>query len=180
MDQANTTHVLPDILVPGLDAVFVGTVVGETSAKKGHYYADPRNRFWLRLQQAGLTPTVLRHEDDTSLPAFGLGLTDLNKVDVSSKDNVPFYPAETDQRIRGCPPTWVVFNGLRAATEYAGWRKVTEPSYGFQEWSIGDSLVFVVPSSSSNNQDGRILRGRTTVEWWQEAGRHVAETRGGS
>ncbi|MDQ1053113.1 TDG/mug DNA glycosylase family protein [Arthrobacter sp. SORGH_AS 212] len=170
---------LPDILVPGLDAVFVGTVVGRKSAEKGHYYSDPTNRFWPRLQQAGLTPTRLGPEDDQVLPAFGLGLTDLNKVDASSKDDVPFYPADFDLRIRAVAPSWVVFNGRRPAAEYAAWRGLAEPSYGFLNWTIGDSLVFVVPNSSGNNWDGRMLGGKTTVEWWQEAGQHIAQTRGG-
>jgi double-stranded uracil-DNA glycosylase len=171
-------HVLPDILVPGLDAVLVGTVVGKESARKGHYYADHTNRFWIRLHQAGLTPKVLRFEDDSVLPAFGLGLTDLNKTDVSSTDEyVVFDPADFERRISTAPPAWIVFNGLRASLEYASWKQLPEPSYGFQDWTVGDSLVYVVPNSSGNNWNDRVLRGRTTVEWWQDAGRHINETR---
>lgn len=180
LSESDLQHVLPDILVPGLDAVVVGTVVGEKSAAAGHYYSGKNNRFWLRLHQAGLTPKVLRPEDDAALPAFGLGLTDLNKVQVSSRDDVPFYPADFDLRIKAVTPSWVIFNGRRAATEYADWRGLTEPSYGFQNWTVGDSLVFVVPNSSGNNWDGRMLGGKTTVEWWQEAGQHVNQTRGSS
>ena len=37
---------LPDYLAPGLKVVFVGFNPGETSARRGHYYAYPGNRFW--------------------------------------------------------------------------------------------------------------------------------------
>lgn len=178
--QQGKGHVLPDILVPGLAAVFVGTVVGKDSAAAGHYYTNPGNRFWTRLHQAGLTPNVLRPEDDATLPQLGLGLTDLNKVDASSRDDVPFYPEDFEQRITAVDPVWVVFNGARAAREYASWKEVPRPFYGPQSWSVGGSRVLVVPNSSGQNYDARVLSGKTVVQWWQDAGKQIAETRGGS
>lgn len=178
MVQRSNGHVLPDILAPGLDAVFVGTVVGKDSAAAGHYYFRPGNRFWIRLHQAGLTPAVLRPEDDSTLPQLGLGLTDLNKVNASSKDDVPFYPEDFEQRITAAAPAWVVFNGARAAREYASWRDLPKPSYGLQSWAVGDSRVLVVPNSSGQNHDGRVLDGKAVVQWWQDAGRLIIESTG--
>lgn len=103
MDQK--THVLPDILVPGLDVVFVGTVASTASASAGHYYSNPRNQFWLRLHQAGLTKKQLRPKDDTALPAFGIGLTDLNKTDASSSDaGVIFDCSDLHRRLEEAAP----------------------------------------------------------------------------
>lgn len=170
--------ILPDILVPGLDAVFVGSVVAKKSAETGHYYAHPSNRFWLRLRQSGLTPTTLSSNHDTALPAFGLGLTDLNKTEASNSDHgVTFDVPGFVRRISAAPPAWVVFNGVGVARAYAEAAGHPDSPYGFQDWTIGESFVFVVPNSSANNYDDRVLDGRSVVEWWIAAGEHVASTR---
>lgn len=170
--------ILPDILAPGLDAVFVGSVVAKRSAETGHYYANPTNRFWLRLRQSGLTPTMLSSKDDTALPAFGLGLTDLNKTEASNSDHgVTFDVPGFMRRISSAPPTWVVFNGIGVARAYAEAAGHTDSSYGFQDWTVGGSFVFVVPNSSANNYNHRVLDGRSVVEWWIAAGEHIASTR---
>ena len=41
---------LPDLLEPGLTLVFVGLNPSEYSAREGHYFANPRNRFLGCLQ----------------------------------------------------------------------------------------------------------------------------------
>lgn len=61
-------HILPDILGPNLKVVFCGTAVGEKSARRGHYYAGPGNKFWQYLHASKLTPALLRPEDDVTLP----------------------------------------------------------------------------------------------------------------
>lgn len=104
-------HVLQDILVPGLDAVFVGSVVGPESARSGHYYMSSNNRFWERLHEAGLTPKVLTPEEDASLPEFGIGLTDLNKTDSQVNDDGLEWDVQGFlERVKAAPPKWVVFN----------------------------------------------------------------------
>jgi TDG/mug DNA glycosylase family protein len=45
---------LSDILGPELIVVFVGTSKSRTSARAGHYYANPRNMFWNLLEATGL------------------------------------------------------------------------------------------------------------------------------
>ena len=40
---------LPDYLTDGLDIVFVGLNPSEFSVQAGHYFANPRNRFWAAL-----------------------------------------------------------------------------------------------------------------------------------
>jgi len=43
--QAEKGYVLPDYLSKGLRVVFVGTAVGDTSARRRHY-PGPNNSFW--------------------------------------------------------------------------------------------------------------------------------------
>ncbi|CAO3380151.1 mismatch-specific DNA-glycosylase [Azospirillum argentinense] len=68
---------IPDIIAPGLDALFVGFNPGTRSGRLGHNYAGPGNQFWKLLAEAGLTPRLLRPEEDRLLPEFGLGSTNL-------------------------------------------------------------------------------------------------------
>ena len=45
---------LNDYLRPGLDIVFVGLNPSQYSVEVGHYFANPRNRFWAALNRSGL------------------------------------------------------------------------------------------------------------------------------
>ena len=70
---------LPDYLRPGLDIVFVGLNPSIISVKQGHYFANPRNRFWKALNMSGLIPVELNPELDSHMIDYGIGLTDLIK-----------------------------------------------------------------------------------------------------
>jgi TDG/mug DNA glycosylase family protein len=74
------TVILPDYLTADLLVVFVGTAASDISARTGHYYANPANRFWQLLYHAGLTDRVLAPSEDRTLPRYGLGLTDVVKT----------------------------------------------------------------------------------------------------
>ena len=73
------SHVLPDLLQPGLRIVFCGTAAGNVSAVRGAYYAHSQNRFWSALHAIGLTPRQLRPEEYPEMLQWGLGLTDIAK-----------------------------------------------------------------------------------------------------
>lgn len=62
---------------PGLRVLFIGFNPSPVAYARGHYYANPRNRFWQLLHAAGLTCGLLASEADVSLPAAGIGLMDL-------------------------------------------------------------------------------------------------------
>src|SRR5690348_12259173 len=66
---------LPQILAPNLKVIFVGAAPSLYAAEAGHYYAGPRNRFWLLLHQSGITPRLLRPEEDTDVLNYGVGMT---------------------------------------------------------------------------------------------------------
>ena len=70
-------RVLRDVVGPGLRLLFVGINPSLGSAAAGHHFAGPGNPFWRLLHAAGLTPVLLRPEDDARLVEFGLGITNL-------------------------------------------------------------------------------------------------------
>ena len=55
---------LPPIVGPGLDVLFVGINPGLRSAEVGHNFARPGNRFYPALYAAGFTPRLLAPEED--------------------------------------------------------------------------------------------------------------------
>src|ERR1700748_2274990 len=70
-----TRRALPDLVAPGLKAIFCGLNPGGRGAASGHHFEGRGNRFWPVLHQAGFTPRLLTPREDSELPAFGYGLT---------------------------------------------------------------------------------------------------------
>jgi TDG/mug DNA glycosylase family protein len=143
--------ILPDILAPGLDVIFVGAAPSHHSADVGHYYAGPTNRFWLLLFQADFTPRQLRAEEDQEVVRYGIGLTGIHKY-LSTSANHLLPPPTAQQRadlfakLQFYAPRFVCFNGkdvYQMATE----RLCTD--WGEQEERIGSARVFVAHSSSA-------------------------------
>ncbi|MBD2847818.1 mismatch-specific DNA-glycosylase [Paenibacillus sp. IB182496] len=68
----------PDHLGANMNLLFVGFNPSLRSGETGHHYANPHNRFWRILHEAGLT--VHRHrpeEDGDLLAAYGYGFTNI-------------------------------------------------------------------------------------------------------
>jgi TDG/mug DNA glycosylase family protein len=53
----------------------VGVNPGLRSAEVGHNFARPGNRFWPALHRAGITPRLLRPDEEGELPSLGVGIT---------------------------------------------------------------------------------------------------------
>jgi TDG/mug DNA glycosylase family protein len=140
--------VLPDYLRPGLKLVFCGTAPGELSAARGHYYANPHNRFWPALFEAGFTPRLFRPDEDAALPDLGIGLTDMSKT--AKGQDAGLKPEDFDAallrlKIQAHQPAFAAFTSKRAGLEYFGAKRV---AYGLQEEAIGKTAIFVLPSPS--------------------------------
>lgn len=141
---------LPDILAPGLDVIFVGAAPSLKAATTGHYYPGPRNRFWQLLYQAGFTPRQLRPEEDSSVLAYGIGLTAVFPH-LISVDNT-LLPAPTDEeraRLRAkflhYAPRLICYNGRDV---YRLCHGEDAPRWGLQPRCLGVSEQFVVHSTS--------------------------------
>lgn len=66
---------IPDYLDYQLQIVFIGFNPGLTSARTGHHYASPTNRFWKLLFESGLTPVQYQPGEDYKLLEHGLNRT---------------------------------------------------------------------------------------------------------
>lgn len=153
---------LPDLLRPGLDVVFVGINPGEASARAGHYYAHPGNRFWPALSASGLVPRAVGPRDDEWLgEAYGIGFTDVVKRVVTDstqvtaaevRDALPSFLA----RIAAAQPRAVCFTGGKQCDRvFPGARKAAG-GWGRLPVTFPDSTlsgsdgcaVWVMPSTS--------------------------------
>jgi TDG/mug DNA glycosylase family protein len=141
-----------DRLAPGLAVVFVGFNPSLPAWRAGHYYANPGNQFYRLLHVSGLTPRRLRPEEDSELPRYGIGLTDLLPgVPSATAGELPAgrfraaVPALLG-KIEQHQPRIVCFNGLGVFQYVFGAR----PSMvGMQPGlALGASLVAVTPSTS--------------------------------
>ncbi|GLU48989.1 G/U mismatch-specific DNA glycosylase [Nocardiopsis ansamitocini] len=74
---AAADRTVPDVLGPDLDILLCGINPGLYSAWTGFHFARPGNRFWPALHAAGLTPRLLRPDEQDQLPALGVGITNL-------------------------------------------------------------------------------------------------------
>lgn len=159
---------LPDILRPDLQIVFCGTAVATASAERGHYYSGRGNKFWQLLHDACFTPVRLGPEQDVLLLQYGIGVTDLVKDKAQSHDRgLDFSAADrTASVLRSADPRWIAFNGITAGRVAATQLKLArrrDLRLGEQSWSIGESRVFVLPSSSGANAT---MSYQSKLEWW--------------
>jgi double-stranded uracil-DNA glycosylase len=143
---------VPDYLGPGVRLVLCGINPGHWSAAARAPFANPRNDFWRLLHAAGFTPRVLLPEEAGELVPLGIGLTnaarrttrgsgDLRKADFQGA-------AERLEEIaRTLGPAVIAFVGKAAYTGVFGGRA----EHGLQERRLGDTSLFVLPSTSPAN-----------------------------
>lgn len=141
------SNLVPDVLEPGLSVVFCGTAPSAASFERLAYYAKPGNRFWPTLHAVGLTPRQLVPEEFRSVTEFGIGLTDLCKH-VYGQDaslvGTDFDPDALREKIVHHAPEILALTSKTAAQHLLG----HPVAYGFQDETIGDTRLFVLPSTS--------------------------------
>ncbi len=152
MSATGAASDVPDVLAPGLKAVFCGINPGRVSAAASAHFANPRNDFWRLLHDAGLTPRLLAAEEQFDLPRYGYGLTnaayrttpgsgDLRRGDFAGS-------AERLERIaRELEPGVIAFVGKEA---YRGAFN-ERPELGVQKRKLGETRLYVLPSTSPAN-----------------------------
>ena len=165
--------VRPDVAAAGLDALFVGTAVGDCQALPGHHHATRGDAFWSLLGASGLTPRLLRPDEEDLLPTYGLGVVDLLPEPGRERPPVRFDVASLTAKVEALRPAWVVLTSKRTGEVVARASGQRPPGLGPAPWSLADSSVFVVPSPSPANQrrdyDGRPRR----LDWWAECAQVV-------
>jgi TDG/mug DNA glycosylase family protein len=143
---------VPDVLAPGLDAVFCGINPGRASAAAGAAFANPRNDFWRLLHAAGFTPRVLAPEEQFSLLDYGYGLTNAARRTTRGSSELRRADfAGAAERLAAIAdelrPRAIAFVGKAA---YEGTYR-ERPELGSQERRLGDTLLYVLPSTSPAN-----------------------------
>ncbi len=132
--------------------LFCGINPGRVSAAARVHFANPRNDFWRLLRAAGLTQRLLTPAEQFRLLDGGIGVTnaaarttpgsgDLRKADF---DGAAERLGELARTLR---PAWIAFVGKEAYRGAFGDR----PQLGEQERRLGDTRLFVLPSTSPAN-----------------------------
>jgi double-stranded uracil-DNA glycosylase len=149
---------VPDVLGRDLRVVFCGINPGRVSAAANAHFANPRNDFWRLLHTAGFTPRLLTPQEQFEALEYGVGITnaayrttpgsgDLRRADFAGS-------ADRLERIaRELRPHWLGFVGKEA---YRGAFN-ERAELGVQERALGDTRLFVLPSTSPAN---------AAVPWW--------------
>ena len=159
MPTPTESHILPDVLRPGLRLVFCGTAAGRRSAAERAYYAHPGNLFWRALFEAGLTPRQLAPAEFPLLSDYGIGLTDLAKRHAGNDSELPrdaFDVPALIAKIERHAPRLLAFTSKNAARAVLG----GAVHYGLQDAVIGNTRLFVLPSPSGQ------ARGHWQLEPW--------------
>ena len=140
------------MLGSGLAAVFCGINPGRFSAAAHAHFANPRNDFWRLLRDAGFTPAQLAPADQEELLRHGYGLTnaawrttpgssDLRRADFDGA------AARLERIALELEPRAIAFVGKEAYRGAFGRRA----EHGLQEQRLGETLLFVLPSTSPAN-----------------------------
>lgn len=132
--------------------VFCGINPGRVSAAAAAHFANPRNDFWRLLHSATFTSRVYEPAEQFSVLDEGIGITnaasrttpgsgDLRRADFTGA-------AERLERIaEDLRPAWIGFVGKEAYRGAFGER----PELGLQARRLGDTRLFVLPSTSPAN-----------------------------
>jgi len=165
---------VPDVLGPDLRVVFVGINPGFASAQAAAHFANPRNDFWRLLHAAGLTPRRLAPREQRELLGFGVGVTNAAlRTTAGSGDlragDFEGAAARLERIARDLSPGVMAFVGKEAYRGAFGER----PAHGLQERTLGDTRLFVLPSTSPANA---AVPWEARLRWFRELAALVAGT----
>lgn len=137
----------------------VGINPGVLSARSGHHFAGPSNRFWGLLYAAGIIPQPVTHEDDGRLPEWGIGMTNLVARPSPGIDDLsPHEYLEgwtiLEKKVERFRPEIVAFVGVtmyRALWRVLGHAGPAVIKPGFQRATVHGARLFVLPNPSGRN-----------------------------
>lgn len=142
---------IPDHLKKGLKILFVGFNPSIRSGELGHHYANPNNRFWKILYEAGITPRKYEAAEDVKLLELGYGCTNIvarptKAADEITRDEYKEGREILKGKIEEYKPKVVCFVGKGVYQEYSG---IKSCPWGMQKESVvSGTFDFVAPSSS--------------------------------
>jgi double-stranded uracil-DNA glycosylase len=137
---------VPDVIAEDLMVLFVGINPGLYSAATGHHFARPGNRFWPALFRAGLTPRLLKPEEERELLALGYGITNVVARASAGADEITLAELAAGgtlllEKIARFRPGKVAFLGIGAfraafARPQAALGRQPEPVAGSEAWVL--------------------------------------------
>lgn len=142
---------IPDHLKINLTILFVGFNPSIRSSETGHHFANPNNRFWTILYNAGLTTRKFNTTEDYQLLDINYGLTNIvarptKTAEEITKEEYKQGKEELRKKIERYKPKIVCFVGKGVYQQYSGKKDI---QWGAQENSVvPDTIDFVAPSSS--------------------------------
>ena len=145
---------LPDLLAPGLRAIFCGLNPGLRAAAGGHHFEGRQNRFWPVLHRAGFTPRLLAPHEDRVLLDGGYGLTTVVARPTAGARELSRaeYRAAAEalaRKVARLHPRCIAFLGKAAYAAISGRRSV---EWGDQAARFGGARVWVLPNPSGLNR----------------------------
>jgi TDG/mug DNA glycosylase family protein len=149
--------------------LFCGINPGRVSAAAQAHFANPRNDFWRLLHAAGFTARLLDPSEQFELLQYGVGATnaaarttpgsgDLRKADFAGS------AARLERIAQELKPAWIGFVGKEAYRGAFGER----PELGVQERRLGNTQLFVLPSTSPANA---AVPWNERLRWFEELSR---------
>jgi G:T/U-mismatch repair DNA glycosylase/8-oxo-dGTP pyrophosphatase MutT (NUDIX family) len=120
------------------------------SAAAAAHFANPRNDFWRLLADSGLTPRLLRPDEQFEALQFGIGLTNAAARTTRGSGDLrrgDFDRERLERLAEELAPRAIAFVGKEAYRGLFGER----PELGPQQRTLGDVGLFVLPSTSPAN-----------------------------
>ncbi|MEH7119309.1 G/U mismatch-specific DNA glycosylase [Neobacillus vireti] len=142
---------IDDHLAKDLKILFVGFNPSIRSSELGHHYANPNNRFWKILFEAGITPRKYEATEDAKLLDLGYGFTNIVERPTKAAEEITKEEYKEGReilkgKIERYRPKVVCYVGKGVYQEYS--ERKSAP-WGKQIESVVQGVVdFVAPSSS--------------------------------
>ena len=141
-----------------MDIVLVGINPSAYSVRVGHYFANPRNRFWRAFNHSGLIEVELSPEQDGTFLDHGIGFTDVVKrpsaqaSGLTAADYRRWAPL-LKKKLEHYQPLISCFHGITAYRQYLKYAEGMNerPELGLQVRTIRRSQIYVVPNPSPAN-----------------------------
>jgi double-stranded uracil-DNA glycosylase len=151
--MAAAGRTVPDLVAPGLAALFCGINPGLYSAATRHHFARPGNRFWPALHAAGFSDRLLEPWEESRLLPRGYGITNLVAratagADELTRDELVAGRRRLERLVRRHQPRWVAVLGLGAYRTAFGRPLAT---VGEQAELLAGARAWVLPNPSGLN-----------------------------
>ncbi len=146
---------LPDILAPRLNVLIVAINPSVHSAQVGFSFSAKGNPFWRLLHEAGLTPVLLKPEQERRLLEFGIGLTSsaqraTRAATELSRSERSEGATRVERLVAELKPRYIALLGLTLYPIF--FPKGTERGPGLKAATLGGARVFVLPNPSGRNR----------------------------